>query len=1651
MNQPAATIDPPMPEKNNPSADVPSRSDPLDEIVAQYIRGIESGENPSRDELLARHPALVDELREFFADHDRMNRLAAPLCEPTLVSPAVLVADRVGYFGDYEVLEEIARGGMGAVFKARDPAIGREVAIKVLLERHEGQPEAVRRFVDEAQIGGRLQHPGIAPVYELGRFDDRRPYFTMKLVQGQTLATLLAKRPEARGHAEPEMKQTHADLPRYLAIFEQVCQTLAYAHARGVIHRDLKPSNVMVGAFGEVQVMDWGLAKVLAGSGRDAGTGTRLPSGEMNTERCSELDTPAAGASQTRTGSVLGTPAYMAPEQARGDNALVDQRADVFGLGAILCVLLTGEPPFTGPAAEAQLKSETASLAAAFERLDACGADGELISLAMRCLAADPRDRPQTAGVVADQLTAHLHSVSVRLRKAELASVEADVKAAEERKRRRLTGAWAATAVLAVALIGTAWLSLERERDAKVSRATQDVNDALNRAVALRERAIVANVADVALWVEAREQAQRAKALAESGAVDPALTEKVRQLIEMLGDEERDRQLLAALNAARLVQAEPELLTNRFALERAAPLLRDALSTYGLAVGAGAPQAAAAKIRARPDVIRDAIITAMDDWIWLVEQPAFKIDEPHLNWLREVLKQADADEWRQQMRLALAIPDPARRLAALIELAERPDLERQPPLVLTVLANWLTTNRDFPRAVKLLLRAQRRYPDDFFVNELLALALLETVPPQPQEAVRFASVAVALRPESAGALLNLGQAFAGAGRHEDEIAALHRAVELKPDYPGARCNLGSSLCREGRYADALDELRMAIELLPEYANAHDSLGGTLFKLGRIDEAITAYRRSISLGPCIGTYNNLGNVLSFHGAIDEAIEAYDAAIALNPNDPLAHTSRGVALAAQGKHDEALAAHLRAIEVQPLFAKAHANLGSMLKRMGRRGEALAAFRTAIEVNAKQHEAHSNLGDMLIEDHKLDEALSLFRRFVDDNPGDARGWYRLGRPLWLQGNLDEAIGVYRRAIELDPRFVEAYSHLGLVFEEQSRPDEAIAVFRQGIEIRPDYAEIRSNLGQTLCRQGKFDEGIDEFRKAIELSPKLVQPQNGLGLALLTQRRCSEAIPVLRRAVELQPDRAEGFCQLGEALYVESQLKEAVAAYRRALELGAENASIWIGLANSLLRLNQLDEAQTSYRRTLELQPDSAEAHCDLGNVLVRLGRPDEAIQSCRQAIKLKPNLVNAHTHLGAALDAIGNPGEALGAYRRATELDPQNASAWYKVANSLLRQNVLDEADTAYRRTIELKPDYAEAHCDLGSVLRFRGLIPEAIESYRQAIAVKPDLAEAHANLAEMLRLQNRLEEAAEEVSQAIDLGPNFAEAHVCLGRVRADQNRFVEAEGAYRRAIELKPSFVRPHIDLGILLMRQARIDEAIEVHRRLVKLSPEYAEGLCNLGQLLQQRGDFVEALAAFQRAHELGSRRRDWPYPTAQWVAAVERLASLDANLTAVLAGQVMPADAAERIDLAGICLDYKRKYLAAARWFTEAFAMSPELAEDLGAGRRYRAARAAAQAADGKGDDAGQLDAPERARWRKQAIDWLNGDLVLWGKQLESSPPESHTIIRQALRNWQQDAAFASLHNRAQVAEFPMAEQEMCRKLWADIDTLLARIGARD
>jgi len=342
--------------------------------------------------------------------------------------------------GKYVVQGELGRGGVGAVHKGHDQDLGRDVAMKFLHEKYRNEPTILQRFVEEAQIGGQLQHPGIVPVYDLGMVNGK-PFFSMKLVKGHTLAKKLAGR------------ESPADDRRtFLAIFEDICQTLAYAHVRGVVHRDLKPANIMIGSFGEVQVVDWGLGKVLASGG--------VADEKLAAERQVELsviETVRSDGHGTKSVvcSVMGTPAYMPPEQARGDVDAMDERSDVFALGAILCEILTGLPPYVGRTDELIGMAAMAELDDAHARLDACTGEPEMVELATRCLMPAPAARPKSAEVLAQAVHDHLAAVEARVHEARVEAAEAKVRADSLKRTQRL--GIGLTAAIAAGLVVSLW------------------------------------------------------------------------------------------------------------------------------------------------------------------------------------------------------------------------------------------------------------------------------------------------------------------------------------------------------------------------------------------------------------------------------------------------------------------------------------------------------------------------------------------------------------------------------------------------------------------------------------------------------------------------------------------------------------------------------------------------------------------------------------------------------------------------------------------------------------------------------------------------------------------------------------------------------------------------------------------------------------------------------------------------------------------------------------------------------------------------------------------------------------------------------------------------------------------------------------------
>jgi WD40 repeat protein len=398
------------------------REQQVDRVIAEYLEAERAGQAPDREEWLRRHAEVADELRSFLADRECFARLAEPLvaAAPTTPPPPVSPPEaptlapgellppapgtRLRYFGDYELLEEIARGGMGVVYKARQVSLNRVVALKMILAGELASEQDVRRFQAEAEAAANLDHPNIVPIYEVGEHEGQH-YFSMKLIEGTSLA------------AAPREHQRRA-----AQLVATVGRAVHYAHQRGILHRDLKPGNILVDAKGEPHVTDFGLAKRVADGGQE-------PQGHL-----------------TRTGAVLGTPSYMAPEQARGEKQL-STAVDVYALGAILYELLTGRPPFQADTPLDVILQVLEREPQRPGRLTA-GLDRDLETVCLKCLEKEPGRRYGSAEALAEDLGRWLDGQPIQARP--VSRLERTVKWV-----RRRPALAAVLAALAVATVGT--------------------------------------------------------------------------------------------------------------------------------------------------------------------------------------------------------------------------------------------------------------------------------------------------------------------------------------------------------------------------------------------------------------------------------------------------------------------------------------------------------------------------------------------------------------------------------------------------------------------------------------------------------------------------------------------------------------------------------------------------------------------------------------------------------------------------------------------------------------------------------------------------------------------------------------------------------------------------------------------------------------------------------------------------------------------------------------------------------------------------------------------------------------------------------------------------------------------------------------------
>jgi len=1275
-----------MQKQNGTLAASPS-ADSLARALEEYLAAAEAGAAPPREEFLARYPELAEDLDTCLAAL-RFIGLAAEGPRSVVAGFAAppVPEQAPGHLGDFRIIREVGRGGMGVVYEAEQVSLGRRVALKVLPFAATMDPRQLQRFHNEARAAASLDHPNIVHVHAVG-CERAVHFYAMQFIEGQTLAAMIADLRQAGGRHRPatEEKQTvpyiapsaapiadtaplaaastqraprRAHFHRMAELGILAADALDYAHTLGIVHRDVKPANLMVDGRGGLWVTDFGLAHI------------------------------QSDARLTMTGDLVGTLRYMSPEQALAKRVVVDHRTDVYSLGATLYELLTMEPVFAGSDRQELLRQIAFEEPRPPHRINKA-IPAELETIVIKAMEKNPADRYATAKELADDLRRFLADEPIRARSAGVT------------RRLRTWGrrhpAWvaatAAALTMAIALLSGSIGWVANDRAVRAEATAAEIKTALDDSQEWQQRRRVP---------EALSAARRAKAALAGGHADATLRRRVEARV-------LDLELLAQLEEARLEGTA--VIDNHFdeaiADRRYGEIFRD----FQLDWDAGSPEEVGTRIADSSVAVELAAF--LDGWAML----SYRL-RPHsdLQWKRllDIARIADPDIWRTQLRDALARED----CPALLSLTSSDRTEQLRPWTLSAVAHMLRETGNGQSIEALLRKAVNRYADDFWINQELAFVVRRPKRSggqwiRAEEAIPFLRVSVALRPQSPGARLNLGIALRDKGDLEGAIAEHREAIRLKNDYAAAHHGLGISLFRKGDVDGANAAVRQAIRYKKDDDGALSDLSVGLLAKGDVSGAIAACREAIGINrDRADAYFNLGNALDARGDLGGAIDAYREAIRL-------------------KND---------------YAEANCNLGHDLRRKGQFAEALTHLRRGHELGTKQPgwsypsaEWVRDAERMVALDHKLPAIL----RGEEARPADAAEGLALGQMCYDRAWHAAAARFWGDALAADPKLAEnlkprspqyrydaacaaALAGCGLGNDDPS-PDDAAKekLRRQAVDwLRADmaaYARLLTSTDPQALAQvrrwlqhwqqdadfrgvrggdalGKLPEaerkeweklwaGIAEFL-AITLDPKDAKAHDSLGNALHDDRKELDAAIVQRRgAIALAPKFAKAHYNLGNALRNNQEFDAAIAEFKEAIRLDKDDPAAHNNLGSALQDKGDMDGAVAAYRQAIILDPKSALPHYNVGNTLSATGDLEGAIAEYRQAIALDPKHVSAHFNLANRLNGSGQREEAIAEYRKAIELDPNHAKGHGALGKALLNLGRLTESRTETRRCLEL----------------------------------------------------------------------------------------------------------------------------------------------------------------------------------------------------------------------------------------------------------------------------------------------------------------------------------------------------------------------------
>lgn len=994
-------------------------SDSSDHVVLAFL------ERLAHDRLRGQERPLADYLR-MWPGHERA--IAAEFVGMERARQADGTAqgetERVDLLGPYRLLDEIGRGGQGTVFRAEDTRLGRTVAVKVLPVHAARDLDALQRFQREATVAARLDHAGICNVLDVGQ-NAGKAWIAMRLVDGVPLSRLIADDPastwlDVATAREPATLKPAApgsapcaDVEGMLNFFEKAARALHVAHEAGIVHRDIKPGNIMVTPEGEPAIMDFGLAR------------------------------DSAATTLTGTEDVLGTPAYMAPEQVAPRRGGTDRRTDVYALGASLYEALTGQRPFTSPTREGLYRSILEHAPVDPRRLNPRLRRDVKVVMAT-AMAKESHRRYLSALDLAEDLRRARLREPLRARPPTL-----PVRLwlwARRRPARAAAVALCGVIVIALGIVALNWDDLVHAQDAMqralIEEALQDAylelgegrpdraQAAFSRALRLQAGLPEAVAGQAIAHLENGDPRSALAALQR----DPTLMVEHPLLRRIAGD--AYRMCGEAEDAERVVSGlgEPDSATAWF-LMGAREMRRGHAGRHDAFALAYAHFTRAALHAARPRALYDFERAHAAGHTGSKEETTQIADLLQSRWK----KNASAWFWAGY---ALRRHD-LRAATECFEQAITIDPEHQ-----RALSSAGRSHQDLgelDRARELLDRLCRVDPTDAEAICLRAGVLVAQG--HAREASDEVKRAIAMAPKVWGVRLDGGGVLLAMGRADAAAVEFKKAIDLAPRSAKAWTNLGIARIRLDDDDGAEEAIRNAIALDDGQATAWSALGSLLSGAGKHEDAVAAGRRATELEPGNpDTWYNLGRSFEIADRRDEAIRSYKEALERDRRDIAALTALGLALIVKRDPEAAERWLTEAAKLDHGRIDVWSGIGRARGMLGNMKGAEEALRRALAIDQDDAATLILLAQALDAQRKLVEAAELYRRYLaldDDKP---QIWLQLGTVYLDLDRPDDAMAAWTRATDLDPQKAEAWCNRGLLLMRTGHPAEGLPLLERG-----------------------------------------------------------------------------------------------------------------------------------------------------------------------------------------------------------------------------------------------------------------------------------------------------------------------------------------------------------------------------------------------------------------------------------------------------------------------------------------------------------------------------------------------------------------------------------------------------------------------------